>query len=566
MKKLFFLLIYTLFISATSMAQSQLMLYQLNSRLPQSNMINPGFFPDYKFTVGLPVLSSTYVSANGGKLSFDNAFTRSADDSLHFNPQKLADNLDENNRLEINSNVQLFYLGLKVNKNYFSLSLNERVEAGITYPKTFVQLLAAGNGAYEGQLLAFDGLGFRAQAYHELAAGYGRDITDKLSIGVRAKFLSGVAGIDVENISAGLLTSTDSLYLYSSAFNINMAGYDLIDDSGDIFQSATAFKNIGFALDVGAHYWISDKLRVSMAVNDLGVINWDNGTRQLQFDEVKYSFKGIDFIDVLDQNSDPDLLTQEIDSLQELFEPEKVDGIGYKTKLAPKFYAGGSYHLGKHHTFGATFYGDVFKGTFKPAFGLSYNLQLGHIWTIGINASYRNSSFSNIGIGTTLTLGPIQLYALTENVTALTRPSDARVIDARIGMNLVFGKLNKPKKKPRQQKNLEPEPSVLLTAAALTEPITTAIIGTADDELALGFYIVIAGFDSQEEADTYNLKLVDEGYAALSGYQSERGQYYTYLMYSPDDGNKAINKKNDLKDSFAAGLEIPWVLWVKEKE
>jgi hypothetical protein len=57
-----------------------------------------------------------------------------------------------------------------------------------------------------------------------------------------------------------------------------------------------------------------------------------------------------------------------------------------------------------------------------------------------------------------------------------------------------------------------------------------------------------------------------EGYAALSGYQSECDQYYTYLMYSPDDGNKAINKKNDLKDSFAAGLEIPWVLWVKEKE
>ncbi|RLD19774.1 MAG: hypothetical protein DRI71_11310, partial [Bacteroidetes bacterium] len=295
MRKLYFLLICSLLISSASLAQSQLMLYQLNSRLPQSNMINPGLFPDYKLSIGLPVLSSTYVSANSGQLTFNNAFTRSADDSLHFNPQQLADNLDENNRIEINSNVQLFYLGLKVKKNYFSISLNERVEAGITYPKTFVQLLAAGNGAYEGQLLAFDGLGFRAQAYHELAVGYGRDITDKLSIGVRAKFLSGVAGIDVEDISAGLLTSTDSLHLYSSAFNINMAGYDLIDGSGDIFKSATAFKNKGFALDVGAHYWISDKLRVSMAVNDIGAINWEDGTRQLQFDEVKYSFTGVNF-------------------------------------------------------------------------------------------------------------------------------------------------------------------------------------------------------------------------------------------------------------------------------
>ena len=69
-----------------------------------------------------------------------------------------------------------------------------------------------------------------------------------------------------------------------------------------------------------------------------------------------------------------------------------------KTKLSPKIYAGASYHLGKHHTFGALLYGDFFKGTFKPAFGLSYNLELGHIWTVGINASYRNSSFNNIGI------------------------------------------------------------------------------------------------------------------------------------------------------------------------
>ena len=531
-------------------------------------MINPGLFPDYKVTVGLPVLSSSYFSANTGKISFNNAFSRSADNSLHFNPQQLADNLDENNRIEINSNVQLFYLGFKMKKNHLSLSLTERVEAGITYPKTFVELLAAGNGAFEGKILAFDGLGLRAQAYHELAVGYGRDITDKLSIGVRAKFLSGVASIDVEDISAGLLTSTDSLYLYSSAFNINMAGYDLFEGDGDIFKSATAFKNKGFALDIGAQYWITDNLQVSMAVNDLGSINWDSGTKQLQFDEVKYSFTGIDFIDVIDQNNDEDILGQEADSLGGLFTPEEVEGIGFKTQLSPKFYAGASYHLGKNHTFGATFYGDAFKGTFNPAFGLSYNLQLGHIWTIGVNASYKNKSFGNIGIGTTLTLGPIQLYALTESVTALTRWEDARVIDARDGMNLVFGKLDKPKKSARQpkQKESKPEVAVVVAADALTEPVTSAVIGTALDELDLGYYIVIAAFDSKEEADTYNLTLIDEGYAALSGYQSEKEKYYTYLMYFADNGNEAIEKKNAMANSLGPGLEKPWVLLVKEAE
>ncbi len=110
MKKVYFLSLIGLFLTSFSLAQSQLTLYQLNGQLPQSNQINAGLFPKYKVSIGLPVLSSTYVSVNGGKLSFNNAFTRSSDDSLHFDPQKLADNLDENNRIEINANTQLFYL------------------------------------------------------------------------------------------------------------------------------------------------------------------------------------------------------------------------------------------------------------------------------------------------------------------------------------------------------------------------------------------------------------------------------------------------------------------------
>ena len=86
------------------------------------------------------------------------------------------------------------------------------------------------------------------------------------------------------------------------------------------------------------------------------------------------------------------------------------------------------------------------------------------------------------------------------------------------------------------------------------------------DELAIGFYIVIASFDTKEETDTYNLKLVDEGYAVLSGYQSEKEKYYTYLMYFDNNGNEAIEKKNSMANSFGPGLDKPWVLWVKEAE
>ena len=449
----YFLLVVALFIGSEVLAQSQMMLYQLNSRIPQAHQINPAFAPDYKVSVGLPVLSNTYVTFNSGKATFNNAFTRTSDDSLRFDPQKLASKLDKTNRLEVNANVLLFYLGFRVNKNYFSLSFNERVDGGISYPKTFIELLGSGNGESAGKLLAFDKLGVRAQAYHEIALGYNRNITSKLTVGARAKLLSGVVSGSVDNLSAGLLTSTDSIYLTTSAFNVNLAGYDLLDSDQDIdiFKEAAAFKNVGFAFDLGAQYWLTDKLQLSVSLTDMGSINWQDNTRQLKFNEVKYSFKGINFLDVIDDNAQASL-DAEADSLKTLFEPDTVDGVGFKTKLSPKFYAGATYQVGKIHTFGILLYGDVFKGTFNPGMGFSYNLTLGHIWTIGVNASYRNKSFNNFGVGTAITLGPIQVYAMSENLMALANVQNASLVDARVGVNLVFGKIRESATKRRDRK------------------------------------------------------------------------------------------------------------------
>ena len=577
MRKHYLIIVASIFLNTSLLAQSQFTLYQLNSTLPQSNMVNAGLFPDYKVTIGFPVLASTYISSDFGGLSHQKITANSFNDPRYF--AKLASNLDENNKIAINGDAQLFNFTLRLKKNFFSLSLTERVEWGITYPKSLIlgldQLYSLNQnplGSFAGpdKLIAFDKLGFRGHAYHELAVGYGREITDRLSVGIKAKFLSGVVSMDTEGIGAALHISTDSITVYSNAFNLNTTGLGLITDDESIFKAATAFSNPGFALDIGANYWLTDKLQLSLSLTDMGSINWENDTKQYQFDEVNYTFfNGVDLISIFTQNDPIGSVAMETDSLQNLFSPDTVAGIVYKTKLSPKFYAAGSYHLGKHHTFGAMLYGDVFKGAFKPAFGLSYNLQLGHIWTIGVNGSYRNKSFGNLGLGTTLTLGAFQIYAITESLAGITNLSETRFVDFRFGMNLVFGNLKKNKKTLKQKEEI---PTIdqgalapAIAAGVLSEPVVTAIAGTAVDELAAGYYIIIASFNTKDESDEYGRQLQYEGYAALSGYQSERSQYYTYLMYSPDDGNKAINKKNDLKDSFAPGLEIPWVLWVKEE-
>jgi hypothetical protein len=458
MRKIFLLIGISL-LSIGTFAQSQFMLYQMNNRLPQSNLVNPSFFPDYKVTVGLPVVSTTFLTVNTGKLTFNNAFTRGADDSLRFNPQQLASKLDESNRIEAAGNTMLFQLGIRAQRNYFSLSLSQRVDGGLVYPRTLVEFLGTGTGEEPGKVFAFENLGLQANWYHELALGYGRQISDKLSIGVRAKILSGIAGFNVDNVSGVFISDTDSLYMHTSPIEFYTSGLDLFENASgdDIFRQATGFNNVGYAFDFGFNYEVIDNLTISASVTDLGSIKWQNDTKLIKIDEVSYSFKGEDFINVVGGENNFDAFSNIGDTLSILYEPDTIENISYRTSLATKMYAGATYQLGKMHSFGALLYGDFFKGTFNPGVGLSYNLTLGQIWSIGVNASYRNKSFENFGLGTALTLGPVQIYALSENLMAFSKISDASYVDARVGINLVFGKMQqservKKEKKPKKNK------------------------------------------------------------------------------------------------------------------
>ena len=88
------ILILLIIITATGIAaQNQITLYQMNSSVPQSNLINPAFTPDStKITIGLPVLSSAYI-ALASPVSYNDVFTRMADDSLHFNSNSILNSL-----------------------------------------------------------------------------------------------------------------------------------------------------------------------------------------------------------------------------------------------------------------------------------------------------------------------------------------------------------------------------------------------------------------------------------------------------------------------------------------
>ena len=75
------LLILFMILTAITAHAQQVTLYQMYSSIPQSNQVNPVFMPKSKITIGLPLISSDYVSFSA-PASFDDFFTKGAYDSL----------------------------------------------------------------------------------------------------------------------------------------------------------------------------------------------------------------------------------------------------------------------------------------------------------------------------------------------------------------------------------------------------------------------------------------------------------------------------------------------------
>ena len=60
-------------------------------------------------------------------------------------------------------------------------------------------------------------------------------------------------------------------------------------------------------------------------------------------------------------------------------------------------------------------------------------------------------SFSHLGLGFTLNAGFIQLFAVSDNIIGLIYPQSAKYTNARLGLNLTFGRKSLYKKSSPQR-------------------------------------------------------------------------------------------------------------------
>jgi hypothetical protein len=78
---------------------------------------------------------------------------------------------------------------------------------------------------------------------------------------------------------------------------------------------------------------------------------------------------------------------------------------------------------------------------------LSLQKQIFKGFTLGGVYVIRNKRFDNVGVNTSLKIGPLQIVAATDNLLTLLQSSNSNTVNGRIGINLLFGQMEKEEQK-----------------------------------------------------------------------------------------------------------------------
>lgn len=285
-------------------------------------MMNPALQPTRGF-LNLPALGGISVTAESNTLGIQDIMDIANDDNNFLYNDKLYNTLKTNNRFNLDMNLNILSFGWIKGKNFWSVNAGLRMDMGMQINKGMFDMMREMDG-YNMEDLAGThreySLGnqkINMNAYAEVGLGFSRRITEKLTVGARAKVLLGLAraeanidkfdvnldlpkmpaDIDIDDIpnmtddeisslsrnydyndwygkgynynaQANIVTTIKGGGLVPDEYDPNMIGFDL--DAGNLGIAGS-----GFGIDLGASYNVWDNLTVSAAVLDLGFLKWN---------------------------------------------------------------------------------------------------------------------------------------------------------------------------------------------------------------------------------------------------------------------------------------------------
>ncbi len=432
-------------------AQHDLSVYNM-PEIPQRIFQNPSFIPQQKFYIGIPILSGL-KSAYANPFTYKDIIERDAYDSVTFRIDNFLSKIAKNNQLRLYTDVEVISFGTQVahGKFFLGFSVRERMSQHIAIPVNLCNLLWYGNASpqFFGQTVNI-APALNILAYDEWAASFsGFALKGKLTWGARLKYLSGRFNATTVKSQFEVNTDTSTYNIHMrSDFELRTSGVDDIQHYTNQRVSSLVFPgNNGMGVDLGASYQVNKHLGVSASVLDIGFITWKSRTMTFVSKNPgkEFAFDGLtlnDFVDMFDNmNSFGKKLS---DSILALVKIDSVRGVKYTTWLPVRYNLGGTWSLNEHHTFGLLFNGISWDHHFFPAMSVSYCYRIPCLLGLMISYNLFNHQFTNVGAGLSINAGPIQLYAISDNVPGLIFYHSTNNSSVQVGINIAIRKKAAP--------------------------------------------------------------------------------------------------------------------------
>lgn len=558
------------------------------SNFPQQYRINPAYQPEYKVFIGLPALSGISVNYLNSSFTPEDLLQKRGD-SVYVDIDKFYKGLGKRNFVSFNNENSILSIGVRAKKWYGTLDITQRNDFMMRFNKDLFTFLKEGNAAHPN--MDFGKLGLNGNSYLEIALGLSKQVNTKLSVGGRAKFLMGIANVDMTDSDMGVRTLDDGTLLLRSRQNIRVSspaqleyeldnkgfvdwnGFGMNTDNMSVSSILNA-KNPGFAVDLGGQYKFNDKINFFASLTDLGFIHWGNEKNTYRFyQDAEFVWEGADISNSVNQND------KKYESLDDAFErlTDKMDTTfrlqagsgGYTTMLSPKLHLGATYQLNKMFNVGGLFKASLVDGMFIPALTASVNARLIRNISASVSYTMTRGSYANIGAGITAKLGPIQLYAMTDNVLAANY-TNTRSASARVGINLLFGHKDRKKKVAETPVEIVVEPIVIPkdTVSRDTTPVDTAMslkeekVTPVDTLPIKACYVIVGSFKSKAKAEALKKRLIFMGFKDSSILINEQGMYRVSLA-SFDSHAKCWEEVNRIRKEYPQYADV-WGLTVRE--
>lgn len=468
------------FCCATTFAQNKQLLYDFYE-IPQSLMINPGVKTSQKWHVGVPVISGISVQGASSGVTVNDLFANDGVDFTTKVQERLLDVMGNRDDFGSTSQIEGFTIGFR-GKNrpddYYSFGMYGEMDVISYWPKDLAILAFEGNGGNNiGRSFDLGDLNVRGEMVNVFHFGINRKVNSDLTMGIRGKLYSSIFQFQSIKNSGSFVTTQGTNNIFESAINADMqlqtAGvkgfYDIVDeDSGTtrkdverLFSKRVLLGgNLGLGLDFGFSHQLNQQTTITGSILDLGFIY--NAK-----DVWNYTFSGSTVTDGISvilpddiNNLDNDLWQDLIDEIDEAL-PHGENQEAYISWRPVKLYGSIRYDFGEggnplsdncgcavnpggginRDYYRNSLGGQLFmikrpKGI-QPALTGFYQRRLGRAITLKATYTMDKYSYTNVGLGTSLQMGPVNFYVLADNLLSYSNMADSHYASLQFGFNII---------------------------------------------------------------------------------------------------------------------------------